>query len=256
MRREQVVKCKVEKRGGKWRIVELEPIEFFAPGSSAEVGEFASARFDFADQGEGRVALLDGNLKVFVARRREFFHDPAHRADLRPGRSWSDRRPRSAAAISRAEVFFTTPTSREPSTLISSHLHVGGRRELEVLVHVRQQFRRDLGRGRFLDGLGFGRIQEVAQRDADADSQHQAGYGDQAPGLELLAGGAVGQIKRVVGRGTGEKALDRPTQRPEPPEFPLGRRLCRRASGRQTRSIRGNSRIRFMVMPSQRLSTR
>jgi hypothetical protein len=32
-RREQVVKCKVEKQGGKWRIVELEPIEFFAPGS-------------------------------------------------------------------------------------------------------------------------------------------------------------------------------------------------------------------------------
>jgi hypothetical protein len=31
-RREQVVKCSVEKRGGKWRIVELEPIEFFAPG--------------------------------------------------------------------------------------------------------------------------------------------------------------------------------------------------------------------------------
>ena len=31
-RREQVVKCTVEKRGGKWRIVELEPIEFFAPG--------------------------------------------------------------------------------------------------------------------------------------------------------------------------------------------------------------------------------
>jgi hypothetical protein len=30
-RREQVVKCRVEKRGGKWRIVELEPIEFFAP---------------------------------------------------------------------------------------------------------------------------------------------------------------------------------------------------------------------------------
>jgi hypothetical protein len=32
-RREQLVKCKVEKQGGKWRIVELEPIEFFAPGS-------------------------------------------------------------------------------------------------------------------------------------------------------------------------------------------------------------------------------
>jgi hypothetical protein len=32
-RREQVVKCTVEKRGGKWRIVELEPIEFFAPGA-------------------------------------------------------------------------------------------------------------------------------------------------------------------------------------------------------------------------------
>jgi hypothetical protein len=32
-RREQVVKIKVEKQGGKWRIVELEPIEFFAPGS-------------------------------------------------------------------------------------------------------------------------------------------------------------------------------------------------------------------------------
>ena len=35
-RREQVVKCKVEKRGGKWRIVELDPIEFFAPGSSGK----------------------------------------------------------------------------------------------------------------------------------------------------------------------------------------------------------------------------
>ena len=32
-RREQVVQCRVEKQGGKWRIVELEPIEFFAPGS-------------------------------------------------------------------------------------------------------------------------------------------------------------------------------------------------------------------------------
>jgi hypothetical protein len=31
-RRERVVKCSVEKRGGKWRIVALEPIEFFAPG--------------------------------------------------------------------------------------------------------------------------------------------------------------------------------------------------------------------------------
>jgi hypothetical protein len=32
VRRQQVVKCKVEKQGGKWRIVGLEPIEFFAPG--------------------------------------------------------------------------------------------------------------------------------------------------------------------------------------------------------------------------------
>ena len=32
-RREQVLKFSVEKRGGKWRIVELEPIEFFAPGA-------------------------------------------------------------------------------------------------------------------------------------------------------------------------------------------------------------------------------
>jgi hypothetical protein len=32
-RREQVVKIRVEKQGGKWRIVELEPIGFFAPGS-------------------------------------------------------------------------------------------------------------------------------------------------------------------------------------------------------------------------------
>jgi hypothetical protein len=32
-RREQVVKFTVEKRGGKWRIVEVEPIEFFAPGA-------------------------------------------------------------------------------------------------------------------------------------------------------------------------------------------------------------------------------
>ena len=31
-RREQVVKCTMEKQGGKWRIVALEPIEFFAPG--------------------------------------------------------------------------------------------------------------------------------------------------------------------------------------------------------------------------------
>jgi len=30
-RREQVVKCVVEKRGGKWRITKLEPVEFFAP---------------------------------------------------------------------------------------------------------------------------------------------------------------------------------------------------------------------------------
>ena len=33
VRRQQVVKCTVEKQGGKWRIVGLEPIEFFAPGS-------------------------------------------------------------------------------------------------------------------------------------------------------------------------------------------------------------------------------
>ena len=33
VRREQVVKCTVEKQGGKWRIVELEPIGFFAPVS-------------------------------------------------------------------------------------------------------------------------------------------------------------------------------------------------------------------------------
>jgi hypothetical protein len=32
-RREQVVKCKVEKQRGKWRIVRLEPIDFFAPGT-------------------------------------------------------------------------------------------------------------------------------------------------------------------------------------------------------------------------------
>ena len=31
--REQAVKCTVEKRGGKWRIVDLEPIAFFAPGT-------------------------------------------------------------------------------------------------------------------------------------------------------------------------------------------------------------------------------
>ena len=33
IRREQVVKCRVEKQRGKWRIVGLEPIEFFAPGA-------------------------------------------------------------------------------------------------------------------------------------------------------------------------------------------------------------------------------
>jgi hypothetical protein len=32
-RREQLVKCTAEKQRGKWRIVELEPVEFFAPGS-------------------------------------------------------------------------------------------------------------------------------------------------------------------------------------------------------------------------------
>lgn len=32
-RREQVVKIRVEKQGKKWRIVALEPIEFFAPGA-------------------------------------------------------------------------------------------------------------------------------------------------------------------------------------------------------------------------------
>ena len=32
-RREQAVKCTVEKRGGKWRIVEFDAIQFFAPGS-------------------------------------------------------------------------------------------------------------------------------------------------------------------------------------------------------------------------------
>jgi hypothetical protein len=31
VRRERVVKCQMEKQGGKWRIVGLEPIEFFAP---------------------------------------------------------------------------------------------------------------------------------------------------------------------------------------------------------------------------------
>jgi hypothetical protein len=33
VRREHVVKCTVEKQGGKWRIVGLEPIAFFAPAS-------------------------------------------------------------------------------------------------------------------------------------------------------------------------------------------------------------------------------
>lgn len=33
VRREQVVKCRVEKQGSRWRIEEFEPIEFFAPGS-------------------------------------------------------------------------------------------------------------------------------------------------------------------------------------------------------------------------------
>jgi hypothetical protein len=32
-RHEQVVKFRVEKQGARWRIVELEPIEFFAPAS-------------------------------------------------------------------------------------------------------------------------------------------------------------------------------------------------------------------------------
>jgi hypothetical protein len=31
IRREQVVKCTVEKQGGKWRITAIEPVEFFAP---------------------------------------------------------------------------------------------------------------------------------------------------------------------------------------------------------------------------------
>ena len=31
VRRQEVVKCKVEKQAGKWRIIGLEPIEFFAP---------------------------------------------------------------------------------------------------------------------------------------------------------------------------------------------------------------------------------
>ncbi len=34
-RREQVVTCRLEKQGGKWRIVALEPIDFFAPVPSA-----------------------------------------------------------------------------------------------------------------------------------------------------------------------------------------------------------------------------
>ena len=34
VRREQVVKIKAEKQGGKWRIVEIEPIEFFAPAAA------------------------------------------------------------------------------------------------------------------------------------------------------------------------------------------------------------------------------
>ena len=33
VRREQVVKCIAEKQRGKWRIVELDPIGFFAPAS-------------------------------------------------------------------------------------------------------------------------------------------------------------------------------------------------------------------------------
>ncbi len=32
-RREQVLRFSVEKRGGKWRVVDLEPIEFFGPGA-------------------------------------------------------------------------------------------------------------------------------------------------------------------------------------------------------------------------------
>ena len=31
VRREQAVKCTVEKQSGKWRITEIEPVDFFAP---------------------------------------------------------------------------------------------------------------------------------------------------------------------------------------------------------------------------------
>ena len=31
--REQTVKCQVEKRAGKWRITQLDPVAFFAPGN-------------------------------------------------------------------------------------------------------------------------------------------------------------------------------------------------------------------------------
>ena len=113
----------------------------------------------------------------------------------------------SAEAISRVVVFLTTPTKREPSTLTSSTCTSEGGASFSSW-SIGQQLRRDLARWRFLGGFGVGGIEEVAQRDADTDSQDQAGYADEAPGFEFLGGGAVGQIERVSGCGTaGEKAL-------------------------------------------------
>ena len=35
--REQTVKCRVTKRAGKWRIAQLEPVAFFAPGNGSQI---------------------------------------------------------------------------------------------------------------------------------------------------------------------------------------------------------------------------
>jgi hypothetical protein len=155
---------------------------------------------------------------------RQSFHDSAYRTDLRPCRVGQIDHHFGGGNLARRSV---VQDADQPGTdnLDFEYLHIRGRRQLKVLVDSRQQFRRDFGLRRLLVRLGVRRIDEIAQGDADTHGQHHAGYGDQAPGSQLLSRRPVAQIKRVGRCGTGENALGGTAQWTEPPQFPP--RRCR-----------------------------
>jgi hypothetical protein len=146
-------------------------------------------------------------------------------------------------------VFFTLPINRVPSTLTSSTCTSEGGASLKSLSILGSSFAVISAAVSSLAGWASGGSIEAAQGDPMPTSNHQAGYADQAPGLELLAQGPVGQIERVGGGGAArEKALDRATQRAEPLELPL-RRVCPPGFKPANTIDSRNSRIRFMVAP-------